>query len=102
MKFLRSKILIVIASVCILAGYAHAVIDRCCDDRQTECAGHGKSAPVEDDGCQCLCHKIFSDDSPTPARVPVVAVVLQPVRWPAAEFPPDAVPLGIDYPPQLA
>ena len=102
MKFLRSKILIVIASVFILAGYTHAVMDRCCEEKQTERASHGKSAPVQDDGCQCLCHKIFSNVSPTPVRLPVLALVLQTVRWPAGEFPPDAVPVGIDYPPQLA
>ena len=102
LKFLRSKILIVIASVFILTGYAHAVIDRCCDEKQTERAGHGKSAPVEDDGCQCLCHKVFSNVSPTPVRLPVLTLILQTVRWPEGEFPPDAVPLGIDYPPQLA
>ena len=101
MKFLRSKILIVIASVFLLTGYAHAVMDKCCEEEQTQQADHGKSVP-KDDQCQCLCHKIFSNVSPTPVRLPVLIPVLQAVRRPAAEFPPDTEPQGIDYPPQLA
>ena len=102
LKFLRSKLLIVIVSVFVLTGYAHAVMSRCCANEKQEQVGHGKSAPAADDGCQCLCHKIFSNVSATPVRLPILVLVLQEVRLTADEFPPDAVPRGIDYPPQLA
>ena len=99
LKALRSTLLAVIVSLLVLAGYAHAVADKCCDAQQAE---HSPSAPGEDDGCQCLCHKVFSNVSPMPARLPVLVLVLQTVRLHAAEFPPDAEPQSIDHPPQLA
>ena len=102
LKFLRSTLLIVIVSVFVLTGYAHAVMSRCCANEQQEQVWHGKSAPAEDDGCQCLCHKVFSNVSAKPVRLPVLVLALQEVRLPSDEFPPDTEPLGIDYPPQLA
>ena len=86
----------------VLAGYSYDVLDYCCESEQQEQAGHGKPAPANDGGCQCLCHKVFSNDSAKPVRLPVLVLVLQTARLLADEFPPDTEPQGIDHPPQIA
>ncbi|MEP6672685.1 MAG: hypothetical protein ABJF10_26210 [Chthoniobacter sp.] len=102
MNFLRSTLLIAIVSLLVLTGYAHAVTDTCCaHEQQQEQTGNGNAASTSDDGCQCLCHQIFSNVSAAPVRLPALGLVLPAVRMPG-EFPPDTVPQGIDYPPQLA
>ena len=102
LKALRSTLLIAIVSLFVLTGYARAVMDKCCAMEQTERAAHDGSVPVEEHGCSCLCHQVFSNVFAMPVRLPAVVLVLQAVRLPADEFPPDAVPPGIDVPPQLS
>ena len=102
MKALRSTLLIAIVSLFVLTGYAYAVMDKCCDAKQTERAAHDQPISAEDDGCPCLCHMAFSNVVAMPVRVPVPVLILQSFGLPAGEFPPDTEPQGIDYPPQLA
>ena len=107
MSFLRSSLFIAIVSVLVLTGYACDVLDYDCESEKQEQtmpdgAPSGKDVPAEKDDCQCLCHQIFTAQSAAPVRIasgiPGVAdYLVQP-----DEFPPDAVPLGIEYPPQLA
>ena len=86
----------------VLAGYGYDVLDYCCESEKEEQTGHGKTAPGNGDGCQCLCHKVFSNDSGKPVRLPVLMLVLQTAGLSADEFPPDTEPEGIDHPPQIA
>lgn len=102
LNFFRSKLLIVFVSLFVLTGYARAVVSSCCSDEKQEHAGHGQTDPSNDDCCQCLCHKDFSNVSAKPVRLPVLLLVLPAVLLPADEFPPDTEPQGIDHPPQLA
>jgi hypothetical protein len=54
------------------------------------------------DHCQCVCHQPISSATTAGlllegSAAPVVAQIVDPSR-----FPPDALPAGIDHPPQLA
>ena len=102
LKVLRSSLFISILSLLILTGYASGIFCDCHDGPQQEMTGHGKSAPATGDDCQCLCHQMVSDVSGLPVQLgAVLCVVLETVQH-ADQFPPDAVPLGIDHPPQIA
>ncbi len=106
-SFLRSNLLIVIVSLCVATGYAHEILDACCEGQRQEQAAQGrtpadKNAPAQDDGCQCLCHQFFTAQAVLPLSA--APAIYGPADFVAQrdEFPPEAVPLGIDYPPQLA
>ena len=107
MSFLRSNLLIVIVSLFVLTGYAHDVLDSCCEGQRQEQAAQGKTSsdknsPAQNDGCQCLCHQFFTAHAaPSLSMSPAI---LTPAAFIAHgdEFPPDAVPVGIEVPPQLA
>jgi hypothetical protein len=107
LSFLRSYLFVAIFSLLVLTGYGNNVFGDCCANQklqQTHCAkteSHEK-APCDADGCQCLCHQAISHITAEP--VCVAAAVLLPVSFTAYadEFPLDAVPIGIDHPPQLS
>jgi hypothetical protein len=105
-SLLRSSLFIAIVSLFVLTGYAHGVVGDCCahEKQQTQSArtAPGKDSPQESDDCQCLCHQVISHFTGDP--VPVAAGTLVPMtrKMHPDEFPPDAVPVGIDVPPQLA
>jgi hypothetical protein len=106
-SFLRHHFVVLIVALLVLGGYTRQVLARCHEPTQqfAKRTGDREKGPSEkksDSECQCLCHKIFSNVSAVPARSPVLVLVLQVVRLPAGEFPPDTEPQGIDYPPQLA
>jgi hypothetical protein len=62
--------------------------------------GHCCEAP-HGGACQCLCHHVFvlePVDPPSLAgRLPTESLRFAET----GDFPPDAIPLGIDYPPGL-
>lgn len=101
MSFLRSPFLGLIVSLVLLAGYAGEVAGDCCAHAEDEQAEHGKAGAGNDD-CQCICHQALSPCTVVP--VSVAAVLMKPSRFLPRrdEFPPDSLPLGIEYPPQLA
>lgn len=96
-----------IVSLFVLTGYGADVFDVCCAGEKQEQASHGKSdsgkkAPLGERGCHCLCHQIYAGSSlECPSLAPTALQCAEVVRH-GDEFPPEAVPLGIDYPPQLA
>ena len=104
---LRSNLLIFIVSLFVLTGYTHEILDACCAQQRQEQAAQSKpspdkSAPAQKDDCQCLCHQFFTAHPASPLSC--APVLLTPADFVAHgdEFPPDTVPPGIDYPPQLA
>ena len=106
-SFLRSHLFVVIVSLLVATGYGFDLFGDCCGHREPAQAEHGKSVPKDKtpgggDSCQCICHQIVTPLTPEPLRVADVAFVPSPFVAHADEFPPDAVPRGIDYPPQLA
>lgn len=87
-------------------GYGADLLGDCCSHREQTQVEHGKAAPhkqapSKEDGCQCVCHQLA-----TPMTVEPVRVSGLPVEADAFvssnEVPPDAEPIGIEYPPQLA
>jgi hypothetical protein len=101
LNLFRSSLFVAIVSLFVLTGYAGAVMDQCCTNEKQELVSHDNSAPSNDDGCQCLCHKILTNALPKTVGLPVLAPTFQ-VYFLSDEFPPDAVSKGIDHPPQLA
>jgi hypothetical protein len=107
LTFLRSSIFLALLSLFVLTAYGSEVLDDCCHEAQQERAqkgehGHGGAPASGADGCQCSCHTGFA--------APVVVGLGAPAVERAAterfvirdEIPPETVPLGIEYPPQLA
>ena len=99
---LRSSLFIAIVSLFVLTGYARDVFGECRAHHAEARTEHGGKTSGKPDDCQCLCHQIISPLTPEP--VGAVAAVQLPETFLAHpdEFPPDAVPRGIDVPPQLA
>ena len=107
MSRLRSSLFIAIVSLFVLTGYGFDLFGDCCSHHQQSPVEHGKSVPdeqtpVKDDGCQCICHQIISPLTTEPVRVADAGFTPASFVAHPDEFPPDAVPVGIDYPPQLA
>ncbi len=103
----RATLFIAIVSLFVLTGYASDVLDYgCAGEKQEQAAqsktSSGTSAPVKSDDCQCLCHQIFIAHAAHPLSVAPAVLIPADFVVHGDEFPPDAVPLGIDYPPQLA
>ena len=107
LNLFRSSLFIAIVSLLVLMGYGFDLFGDCCGHREPGQAEHGKSAPNDQtpgggDSCQCICHQIVTPLTPEPLRVADVAFVPSSFVAHADECPPDAVPRGIDDPPQLA
>lgn len=106
-RLLRSSLFIAIVSLFVLTGYGFDLFGDCCSHPEQAQVEHGNSAPKgqpsgSEDGCQCICHQVITLLSLDPVRVADADAVSTDLVAHADEFPPDAVPLGIDYPPQLA
>jgi hypothetical protein len=102
LKFLRSSLLISLVSLLVLSGYASELFCNCHDEHRQEMTEHGKSGPAKGDDCKCICHQAVSNVSSAPMQTGAMHCTVQAVVRHVDEFPPDAVPLGIDHPPQLA
>jgi hypothetical protein len=102
LNFLRSSLLISLVSLFVLTGYANEAFCDCHERHPAEQTGHGDSFPPDGGDCQCICHQVFSNVSGAPVQTGSFAGEVQAVVPQADEFPPDAVPPGIDHPPQLA
>ena len=107
MSFLRFNLFIAIVSLFVLTGYGFDLFGDCCAWEKQVQTQSGKTAPDEkapgkSDDCQCVCHQIISHSGVEPVRVAAVLIVTVEFVAHPDEFPPDTVPLGIDYPPQLA
>ena len=96
-----------IVSVFVLTACAVDVFGDCCGRDESAQAEHCDCAPKDQapdngDDCQCFCHVILTPLTAGP--VWAAHAVFVPVEFVAQtdEFPPDAVPLGIDHPPQIA
>jgi len=102
LKILRSSLLISLVSLLVLTGYASEMFCDCDDEHRHEMTEHGESVPAEGDDCQCICHQSVSNLSGASVQAGAVLCAVQSAVRHADEFPPDAVPRGIDHPPQLA
>jgi hypothetical protein len=100
-------IIIIVSLASSVSGHGMACADECGDARQQTVIQHesggGGMIPSElPHGCNCVCHH----PAPLVAEIPVAFSSATPaplmLAGHAGEFPPDAVPAGIDHPPQLA
>jgi hypothetical protein len=104
---LRSSLFVAIISLLVLTGYGFDLFGDCCSHPPQSQEEHGNSAPDHqtpgsDEGCQCICHQIATPVAIDPVRVAVAWLGGSDFIVAPNEIPPDAVPLGIEYPPQLA
>ena len=106
MGLFRSSIFVAFVSLFILTGYGLDVLDYCCENDGREEVSHkdqlNKGNPVKKGECQCICHQTFIGRFSEPVRS--VPFALRAIEYldPADEIAPDAMPLGIEYPPQLS
>ena len=103
---LRSTFILAFVGLFVLTGFTLQAFGMCCQESGGEQVQHVKSSPEQQlpgdtHDCQCLCHQIFAD-------VGGVVVAVSAANHGSAEYlscgnqyPPDSLPLGIDYPPQL-
>ncbi len=96
-----------IVSAFVLTACAVDVLGDCCGWQGQEQADHcdcapGDPMPDNGDDCQCLCHVILTPLTTGPLWVADAVFVPADFVAQKNEFPPDAVPLGIDHPPQIA
>ncbi len=96
-----------VVSVFVLAACGIDVLGDCCGRGGSAQADHcgcapGEQTPENSDDCQCFCHVNLTPITTQPLWV--AGAVFVPVDFApqADELPPDAVPLGIDHPPQIA
>jgi hypothetical protein len=99
---LRSSLLISLVSLLVFSGYASEFFCDCHHEHGQEMTEHGQPSPANGDGCQCVCHQAVSDVLIAPPQTEAAVCTVQAVIRHADEFPPDAVPLGIEHPPQIA
>lgn len=100
LHLLRSNLFCILVAAIIFAGYGAALSGACDDLKPTAVSESQKDAG--DHSCQCLCHQIFVQER---IKSPGVVGGLEEaglVFPELADIPPDAIPFGIDHPPQLA
>ena len=97
-----------IVSVFVLAGFGVDLFGDCCGRHEQEQAEHGGCAPDDHGqapdkgaGCQCICHVVLTPLTAETVWAADVAFVPTGFLTHTDEFPPDAVPLGIEHPPQI-
>ena len=108
---LRSNFFIAIVSLWVLSGYGIVLLGDCCDHHEHAQVQHetGAGSPAQGDqdsgdgdDCQCVCHIVTTALMLEPVWAADAAFVETDLLVPRDDSPPDAMPRGIDYPPQLA
>jgi hypothetical protein len=107
LNLLRTNLIAVIVSLLVLTGYGIDVFGACCDHSEVvRTSEHGKAPsdekPGSPDSCKCVCHQMVTPTISEPLRVANNEPQFRGSILPRSEFPPDAEPSGIDYPPQLS
>lgn len=102
LRFLRSRFFSILIAALVLVGYSEVVRGFCsheCAEAEVSEAGEGHS---DDQDCQCVCHQSFPHERSAPPALVGRLFEADLVFAEIADSPPDAVPLGIDHPPQIA
>jgi hypothetical protein len=101
LDILRSRFFVALVALLVWGGYAGCVLGACDGGWEKREVAASHSAVAGEDGCDCLCHQVFTNEcavSPV-LEAPAVRISLV-VELP--DFAPDGVPAAIDHPPQLA
>jgi len=107
LNFFRSSLFGMLVALFVVAGYGWSLSGQCClGERGLPAAqiegAHSEEAPAQDDGCQCVCHQIVFHGAAEIVKVAGLVLVSEDSQVVTDEVAPDAVPLGIEYPPQVA
>lgn len=91
----------------VLTGYTLQVFGVCCKEDRVEQVQHAKKAPKQKSpntthSCQCICHQVLPEPGNVVVRAAAASLVSSQELVIGNQFPPDSLPLGIDYPPQLS
>ncbi|MDQ3621820.1 MAG: hypothetical protein M3463_04925 [Verrucomicrobiota bacterium] len=103
MHLLRSRIFSILVVALLFAGYSEFVLG-CCDHEPAAAVsepGEPSHSHSDEQGCHCVCHQTFVNDLTSPALIGRL-LEAELVFAELADVPPDAIPLGIDHPPQIA
>lgn len=108
---LRTPLILAILAALVLCGYTANVADCYLTANTTEsqhaaCGDHHESEGSSESNacqtaCQCVCHSGYALEPVFQVQVSTEAAAIGAYALPTGQFPPDAVPLGIDYPPQI-
>lgn len=106
MAFLRSSLIATLLCLFVLTGYTAQAFGMCCERNGGEQIQQvktplGETPSGEMHHCECFCHQAVATPANAPARIPGANFVSVETLRSADQFPPDSLPLGIDYPPQL-
>jgi hypothetical protein len=103
LKFFRSRILCTLVALFFLGMIAERAFGHCAPDpaKQAIETEHGESAQSGEHPCECVCHNEFVSEGPGQGVGAVASIDFFLVSD-RADFPPDAIPFGIDHPPQIA
>lgn len=106
MSCFRSKLFLVIVSLFVLTGYGCELFGECCSHEPSTQIEQGHTGPAKDSekdhGCQCVCHQAVTPLAFEPVGLTDTLPLANDLLVLPNEIPPDAVPLGIEYPPQLS
>ncbi len=91
----------------VAAGYGWSLSGQCClGERGAQTAqiegAYSDESPAQDDGCQCVCHQIVFHGAVEIVKVAGLVRLSEDAPAVADEVAPDALPLGIEHPPQVA
>jgi hypothetical protein len=105
--FLRSSLFALLVCLFVLTGYSAQAFELCCartgrEQTQQTKASAMQSIPDDAHDCQCPCHQVLVDPISKPLQVIGASIVSVESLISGNQFPPDALPLGIEYPPQLS
>jgi hypothetical protein len=103
----RSRVLSTLAAVLVLLGSAAILNGACCSgaDRGAGCNARDTSHSSEqkaDGDCVCLCHQASAEEQVFDSFLRFCFRQTEIAFADVAGFPPDAIPFGIDHPPQLS
>src|SRR5215210_6664902 len=105
LHLLRSRFFSILIATLVLTGYSEVLRGSCSHEPIAAASAAGQLAHSDSDfdrgdahACYCICHQSLTIDTSAAPFEPVLLTVLSSV-WERAGNPPDAVPLGIGYPP---
>jgi hypothetical protein len=104
MSLFRNPIFLAMVAVLLFCGYSAEMFGACPSDcgKVEHAEAHESGAADSHTDCQCVCHAGYVLQTVNPVLLGAELVAEASYGVPRGEFPPAGVPLGIDYPPQLA
>lgn len=104
---LRTSLIMLIVCLFVTTGHTAQSFGLCCKETTSKQTQHSKVGSKEkpsgdSDHCQCLCHQTVAGLANQPVHIIGVHRVVEKFLRSGNQYPPESLPLGIDYPPQLS